>query len=39
MQKRKKRTKEAEKYIGQVPGTLIYTGKKSDKDFHVECFD
>lgn len=35
----KKRTKEAEKYIGQVPGTLIYTGKKSDKDFQVECFD
>ena len=39
MLKRKKRTKEAEKYIGQVPGTLIYTGKKSDKDFQVECFD
>ncbi|MCA0131864.1 magnesium/cobalt transporter CorA [Winogradskyella alexanderae] len=36
---RKKRTQESKKHIGQVPGTLIYTGKKSDKDFHVECFD
>ncbi|MBV7267697.1 magnesium/cobalt transporter CorA [Winogradskyella luteola] len=36
---RKKRTEESKKHIGQVPGTLIYTGKKSDKDFHVECFD
>ncbi|MBT8243853.1 MAG: magnesium/cobalt transporter CorA [Winogradskyella sp.] len=37
--KPKKRTKDFQKHIGQVPGTLIYTGKKSDKDFHVECFD
>ncbi|MDY2588021.1 magnesium/cobalt transporter CorA [Winogradskyella aquimaris] len=36
---RKKRTQESKKHIGQVPGTLIYTGKKSDKDFQVECFD
>lgn len=36
---KKKRTQESKKHIGQVPGTLIYTGKKSDKDFHVECFD
>jgi magnesium transporter len=35
----KKRTQEHQKHIGQVPGTLVYTGKKSDKDFHVECFD
>jgi magnesium transporter len=35
----KKRTEDYKKYVGQVPGTLIYTGKKSDKDFHVECFD
>jgi magnesium transporter len=35
----KKRTQEYRKQIGQVPGTLVYTGKKSDKDFHVECFD
>ena len=25
--------------VGQIPGTLIYTGKKADKSFHVECFD
>jgi magnesium transporter len=36
---KKKRTQESKKHIGQVPGTLIYTGQKSDKDFHVECFD
>ncbi len=35
----KKRTQHSKKYIGQVPGTLVYTGKKSDKDFQVECFD
>ncbi|WP_299523886.1 magnesium/cobalt transporter CorA [Winogradskyella sp.] len=35
----KKRTQDYVKHIGQVPGTLIYTGKKSDKDFQVECFD
>ncbi|WP_179339477.1 magnesium/cobalt transporter CorA [Winogradskyella ludwigii] len=40
MKKRtKKRTQDFKKHIGQVPGTLVYTGKKSDKDFHVECFD
>ncbi|WP_282043270.1 magnesium/cobalt transporter CorA [Winogradskyella flava] len=36
---KKKRTEEYKKHIGQVPGTLVYTGKKSDKDFHLECFD
>ena len=36
---KKKRTEESKKHIGQIPGTLVYTGKKSDKDFHVECFD
>lgn len=36
---RKKRTQDYVKHIGKVPGTLIYTGKKSDKDFQVECFD
>jgi magnesium transporter len=35
----KKRTQNYKKHLGQVPGTLIYTGKKSDKNFHVECFD
>lgn len=36
---KKQKLSEHIKHIGQVPGTLIYTGKKSDKDFHVECFD
>jgi len=35
----KKRTEDYKKHVGQVPGTLVYTGKKSDKNFHVECFD
>lgn len=35
----KKRTQNYKKHIGQVPGALVYTGKKSDKDFQVECFD
>ena len=35
----KKRTDNYKKHVGQVPGTLIYTGKKSDKNFHVECYD
>ena len=34
-----KHTQDYVKHIGQIPGTLIYTGKKSDKDFQVECFD
>ncbi|WP_299127801.1 magnesium/cobalt transporter CorA [uncultured Winogradskyella sp.] len=36
---KKKRIAASKKHIGQVPGTLIYTGEKSDKDFQVECFD
>ncbi|MCA0154212.1 magnesium/cobalt transporter CorA [Winogradskyella vincentii] len=35
----KKRTQKYKKQIGQIPGTLVYTGEKSDKKFHVECFD
>ena len=35
----KKRTQIHKKHIGQIPGTLVYTGRKSDKDFQVECFD
>ncbi len=35
----RKRTENHKKHIGQIPGTLVYTGGKSDKDFHVECFD
>jgi magnesium transporter len=35
----KKRTQNYKKHIGQIPGTLIYTGGKPDKNFHVECFD
>lgn len=37
--KSNKRNQQSQKHVGQIPGTLIYTGKKSDKDFHVECFD
>jgi magnesium transporter len=36
---RKTETQDYVKHIGKVPGTLIYTGKKSDKEFQVECFD
>jgi magnesium transporter len=35
----KKRTHDYTKQIGKVPGTLIYTGEKSNKEFQVECFD
>ena len=35
----KKRTQDYTKQIGKVPGTLVYTGKKSNKEFQVECFD
>ncbi|WP_179346487.1 magnesium/cobalt transporter CorA [Winogradskyella ursingii] len=36
---KKKRTENYKKHIGQVPGTLVYTGKKSDKALHIESFD
>lgn len=36
---KRKRSEIHKKHIGQIPGTLVYTGRKSDKDFHVECFD
>ncbi|NNE31409.1 MAG: magnesium/cobalt transporter CorA [Winogradskyella sp.] len=40
MKKRlKKRTEKYKMHSGQIPGTLVYTGEKSDKNFHVECFD
>ncbi|NRD19897.1 magnesium/cobalt transporter CorA [Winogradskyella eckloniae] len=35
----KKRTEHYKKHVGQVPGTLIYTGEKSDKEFYIEAFD
>lgn len=35
----KKRTQNYKKHIGQAPGTLIYTGKKTDKKLHIEAFD
>lgn len=35
----KKRTQNYKKHIGQAPGTLIYTGKKSEKQLHIESFD
>ncbi|WP_339624782.1 magnesium/cobalt transporter CorA [uncultured Winogradskyella sp.] len=38
-QPKKVRTDNYKHYIGKVPGTLVYTGKKSDKNLHVECFD
>ena len=37
--KAKKRTEHYKKHVGKAPGTLIYTGKKSDKNLHIECFD
>ncbi|MFD1064344.1 magnesium/cobalt transporter CorA [Winogradskyella litorisediminis] len=39
IKRKKTRTKEAQKYVGQIPGTLIYTGQKANKNFIVECFD
>lgn len=39
IKKRKARTQHSKKHIGKVPGTLVYTGQKFDKNFHVECFD
>ncbi|MFK7832621.1 MAG: magnesium/cobalt transporter CorA [Winogradskyella sp.] len=40
MRKRaKKRTENYKKHVGQIPGTLVYTGKKSDKKLHIESFD
>lgn len=35
----KKRTENYKKHVGQVPGTLVYTGKKSHKKLHIESFD
>lgn len=37
--KSKKRTQNFQKQIGQIPGAMIYTGQKSDKEFTIECFD
>ena len=37
--KKKKRTENYKKHVGQVPGTLVYTGKKSDKKLVIESFD
>ena len=35
----KKRTQNYKKHIGKSPGTLIYTGKKTEKQLHIESFD
>ena len=35
----KKRTQKYQKQIGQIPGTLVNTGEKSDKKFNIQCFD
>jgi magnesium transporter len=36
---KKKRTQNYKKHIGQAPGTLVYTGKKSGKSIHIHSFD
>ena len=36
---KKKRTQNYKKHIGQVPGTLIYTGKKSGNEILIQSFD
>lgn len=35
----KKRTQHYKKHVGQVPGTLIYTGKKSGSKLQIQSFD
>lgn len=35
----KKRTHNYKKHVGQVPGTLVYTGEKTNKKLHIESFD
>ncbi len=35
----KKRTSKSQKHIGQVPGTLIYTGQKKSNPLSIETFD
>ncbi|WP_458626031.1 magnesium/cobalt transporter CorA [Winogradskyella sp. PC D3.3] len=35
----KKRTHHYKKHIGKAPGTLVYTGVKTEKLLHIESFD
>ena len=35
----KNRTENYKKHVGKIPGTLVYTGKKSDKNLVIESFD
>jgi magnesium transporter len=35
----KKRTHNYKKHIGKAPGTLVYTGKKTEKQLQIESFD
>jgi magnesium transporter len=35
----KKRTQNYKKHVGQVPGTLVYTGEKSGNKLHIQSFD
>lgn len=35
----KKRTQNYKKHIGKAPGTLVYTGSKTDKQLLIESFD
>lgn len=35
----KKRTTKYKKHVGQVPGTMIYTGNKTNQELFIESFD
>lgn len=35
----KKRTEHYKKHIGQIPGAMVYTGRKASSKLHIECFD
>jgi len=37
--KQKKRTQNYKKHLGQIPGALVYTGKKEDVKLHLHSFD
>jgi len=37
--RKKKRTENYKKHIGQIPGTLVYTGQKSERELLIESFD
>ena len=37
--RQKKRTQNYKKHLGQIPGALVYTGKKEDVKLHLHSFD